>query len=45
MFLDKYKCLTPKLNSEDEHKVTVTNILNLLDLPQTEWQVGKTRVR
>ncbi|XP_076097464.1 myosin-VIIa-like isoform X5 [Mytilus galloprovincialis] len=43
-FLEKYKCLTPNLSPGDEPKTLSTKILNLLDLPKTEWQVGKNQI-
>ena len=45
VFLAKYGCLLSKSDVEVEPGEKVKNILNVLLLPMTEWQVGKTKVR
>lgn len=45
VFLSKYGCLLQKADDGLEPREQVRNILTVLLLPETEWQVGKTKVR
>ncbi|XP_022328924.1 unconventional myosin heavy chain 6-like isoform X8 [Crassostrea virginica] len=44
VFLSKYGCLLQKADDGLASREQVRNILNVLLLPETEWQVGKTKV-
>lgn len=44
VFLSKYGCLLQKADDGLEPREQVRNILTVLLLPETEWQVGKTKV-
>ncbi|XP_056022495.1 myosin-I heavy chain-like isoform X9 [Ostrea edulis] len=44
VFMSKYSCLLQKSDDGLEPREQVRNILNVLLLPETEWQVGKTKV-
>ncbi|XP_062572386.1 myosin-I heavy chain-like isoform X2 [Saccostrea cucullata] len=44
VFLSKYGVLLQKCDDGLEPREQVRNILNVLLLPETEWQVGKTKV-
>jgi hypothetical protein len=44
VFMSKYGCLLQRSDNELELRDQVCNILNVLLLPETEWQVGKTKV-
>ncbi|XP_060082957.1 myosin-I heavy chain-like [Ylistrum balloti] len=43
-FLEKYGCLLKKQANPEDPRIQVKNILNVLNLPSTEWQVGKSQV-
>ncbi|XP_041566030.1 myosin-I heavy chain isoform X2 [Drosophila elegans] len=42
-FVIKYKCLLKNRSLENLHKY-ITDILETIDLPKTEWQIGKTKI-
>jgi len=44
-FLEKYCCLLPSRSPGADPRSEVKAILDSLDLPLTDWQAGKTKVR